>query len=114
MNFVKDLKNRTVSISDFNKGLAGKIFNDVKKNGTKVVLKNNSEDCILISPEDYISLLEELEDAKDIIEASKRLEEVKSSDLVSAKEFEDMTDIHFSNIEIISEDEFEWIMNCNF
>ena len=31
----------TVSISLFNRGLAGKIFEDVKQSGAKVVMKNN-------------------------------------------------------------------------
>ncbi len=31
----------TVSISLFNRGLAGKIFSDVKRTGAKVVMKNN-------------------------------------------------------------------------
>ena len=52
------------SISLFNKGLAGKIFDDVKKNGTKIVIKNNVPECILISPEDYLNLIEKIEDAK--------------------------------------------------
>ena len=31
MNFVKELSNKTVSISEFNRGLAGRIFDDVNK-----------------------------------------------------------------------------------
>ena len=31
----------TVSITQFNRGLAGKIFEDVKTTGAKVVMKNN-------------------------------------------------------------------------
>ena len=31
---------RTIPISQFNRGLAGQIFNDVKKNGAKIVIKN--------------------------------------------------------------------------
>lgn len=62
-NIANLLKN-TVSISLFNKGLAGKIFDDVKKNGTKIVIKNNVPECILISPEDYLNLIEKIEDAK--------------------------------------------------
>ena len=41
-----------------------KIFDDVKKNGTKIVIKNNVPECILISPEDYLNLIEKIEDAK--------------------------------------------------
>ena len=61
---IANLLKSTVFISLFNKGLAGKIFDDVKKNGTKIVIKNNVPECILISPEDYLNLIEKIEDAK--------------------------------------------------
>ena len=61
---IANLLKSTVSIWFFNKGLAGKIFDDVKKNGTKIVIKNNVPECILISPEDYLNLIEKIEDAK--------------------------------------------------
>ena len=32
----------TIPISQFNRGLAGKIFEEVKRHGAKVVMKNNS------------------------------------------------------------------------
>ena len=41
---IANLLKSTVSISLFNKGLAGKIFDDVKKNGTKIVIKNIAQD----------------------------------------------------------------------
>ena len=49
----------TVPISQFNKGMAGKIFEDVRKNGVKVVMKNNAPECVLVSPEEYIEFVEE-------------------------------------------------------
>ena len=54
----------TVSISDLNRGLAGKIFEEVRKNGAKVVMKNNAAECVLLSPEEYVRIMDELEDAK--------------------------------------------------
>ena len=41
---------KTIPISMFNRGLAGKIFSDVKTNGPKVVMKNNAAEVVLISP----------------------------------------------------------------
>lgn len=62
INAMKNL----VSISAFNKGDAGKIFNDVKKtNEPKLVLKRNEPECILLSPQSYIDLMDELEDLRD-------------------------------------------------
>ncbi len=50
----------TISISLFKKELAGKIFEEVKQTGTKVVMKNNTAECVLISPGKYIRMMEEL------------------------------------------------------
>ena len=62
-SIAKSLKN-TLSISLFNRGQAGKIFDSVKKEGAKIVIKNNNPECVLISPEEYINLIEELENAR--------------------------------------------------
>ena len=50
----------TIPISLFNRGLAGKIFDEVKRYGAKVVMKNNTPECVLLSPEEYIQLLDNL------------------------------------------------------
>ena len=42
-----NLLNSIVPISQFNKGQAGKIFNDVKENGAKIVIKNNEPALLL-------------------------------------------------------------------
>lgn len=47
----------TISISLFNRGLAGKIFSDVRRTGAKVVMKNNMPECVLMSPEEYVRLI---------------------------------------------------------
>ena len=54
----------TVPISSFNKGIAGKIFREVRATGAKVVIKNNVPECVLISPEEYVQLMDELSDAR--------------------------------------------------
>ena len=60
-------------ISQFNRGQAGKIFEDVRRNGAKVVMKNNAPECVLMSPEDYVKLLDALEDAQLQVMAIERL-----------------------------------------
>ena len=62
-----------IPISQFNKGQANKIFSDVKKVGTKIVVKNNVPECILMSPQNYKQMMEEYEDAILAAEAVKRL-----------------------------------------
>lgn len=62
-----------IPISQFNKGQANKIFSDVKKYGTKIVVKNNVPECILMSPQKYQQMMEEYENAILAAEAEKRL-----------------------------------------
>ena len=64
-----------IPISQFNKGQANKIFSDVKKYGTKIVVKNNVPECILMGPQKYQQMMEEYEDAILAAEADKRLNE---------------------------------------
>ena len=49
MSSVVSAITKTVPISQFNRGLAGQIFSDVKSNGPKVVIKNNTAEVVLIS-----------------------------------------------------------------
>ena len=64
-----------IPISLFNKGQANKIFADVKKFGTRIVVKNNVPECILMSPHSYKQMMEEYENAILMAEAEKRLAE---------------------------------------
>lgn len=107
MNFIKQISNRTVSISDFNRGLAGRIFDDVKSNGSKVVLKNNTPECVLLSPEEYSRLMDEVEDARDLMLAKSRLESMNEIEVISKEDIEEAFKMNFDDIEPLSEDEFE-------
>ncbi|MBP5436538.1 MAG: type II toxin-antitoxin system Phd/YefM family antitoxin [Treponema sp.] len=62
-----------IPISRFNKGEANRIFSDVKKYGTKIVVKNNVPECILMSPQCYQQMMDEYEDAILAAESEKRL-----------------------------------------
>ena len=59
----------TVPITQFNRGLAGKILEDVKAHGAKVVMKNNTAECVLLSPEEYAALIDMVNDALQIRDA---------------------------------------------
>ncbi len=50
--------NAFVPISRFNKGEAGKIIEEVKQEGIRVVVKNNTPVCVMIRVEDYDRLVE--------------------------------------------------------
>ena len=76
----------TISISLFNRGLAGKIFEDVKQSGAKVVMKNNVAECVLISPDEYVRLMDELNDARLLAVASERMAHFDPTSLISEEE----------------------------
>lgn len=73
MNSIRGAIENTIPISLFNKGMAGKIFEDVKRCGAKVVMKNNAAECVLLSPEQYVQLLDEVNDARLLALASERM-----------------------------------------
>lgn len=111
MDLVKEISNKTVSISEFNKGFAGRIFDDVKANGSKVVLKNNTALCVLISPEDYSKLIEQLEDLKDLSLANERISSSKNENLFSRSDFEEKFSVNLDEVSPIDEDEIKWPIN---
>ncbi len=49
--------NAFVPISRFNKGEAGKIIEEVKRDGIKVIVKNNAPECVMLSVEAYEKLV---------------------------------------------------------
>jgi len=64
-----------VPVSRFNKGEAAKIFNEVAKTGMKIAVKNNKPACVLLSPERYEAIMEEMLDLELLIEAERRIAE---------------------------------------
>ena len=86
MNAVKavNIIDSIVPISRFNKGEANKIFNEVKTNGIRIVVKNNTPECVLISPKEYQEMIEQYEDALLLVEANNRLSQ--NTDYISQDE----------------------------
>ena len=70
---MKTMMNNIVSISRFNRGEASKIFDEVAASGTKIVLKNNTPTCVLVDPEEYAELMDQLEDYALLKEAASRM-----------------------------------------
>ena len=106
MTSVMSAIKNTVPITQFNRGLAGKIFEEVKQTGAKVVMKNNTAECVLLSPEEYVRLMDELNDARLLAVASERMAHYDPSKLISEEEMirrvgvteDDLTD--FESLEI--------------
>ena len=68
-----------VSISLFNKGKANKIFEEVKNDGVKVVLKNNKRVGMILSPSRYDEMTEMVEECRLLLMAMNRIKSDESS-----------------------------------
>ena len=73
MDIAATFINRLVSITQFNKGQASKIFDRLKNEPELVVLKNNQATAIIVSVEEYSRLAEIEENYALLLEANKRL-----------------------------------------
>ena len=91
MDGVISVIKNTISISQFNRGMAGKIFKLVKDTGPKVVMKNNVPECVLLSPEVYMKLVDEANDARLALLAERRLKHEDMSKAIPADDvFKDL------------------------
>lgn len=106
MNPIRGAIENTIPISLFNKGLAGKIFEEVKRCGAKVVMKNNTAECVLLSPEQYVRLLDEVNDAHLLTLASQRMEK-NNGVTVSQEDVDREFGFTSSDYEDVGEIEFE-------
>lgn len=107
MTTVRSAIENTVSISQFNRGQAGKIFEDVKQSGAKVVMKNNMPECVLMSPENYIALLDALEDAQLQMLAMERLANYDPTKTLSQEEINRKYGITQEELDAMEDVEFE-------
>ena len=78
----KKMLDSFVPISRFNKGEAGKIIEEVKRDGIKVIVKNNAPECVIITVEDYDHLINE---AKRIINPLQTPEQEKKEKRIHHK-----------------------------
>lgn len=88
---VRNAIENTVSISLLNKGYAGQIFEEVRSAGTKVVIKNNVPECVLMAPDEYISMLDELNEMRAVAAAALRLDGINPKNLLTDEEFSEKT-----------------------
>lgn len=104
---VSSAVNRTVPISQFNRGLAGQIFSEVKKNGPKVVMKNNEAEVVLLPPQQYVELTELLNDYELLSLAVERLARFDASLMISEEELDRELGITQEELDSVGEVEFE-------
>ena len=97
----------TIPITLFNRGLAGKIFEEVKQQGSKVVMKNNTPECVLLSPEEYLHLMDEINDARLAALAAERMQHFDPAAAISAEEVYRNSGITEADLADLDEVEFE-------
>ena len=107
MDAIRGAIENTVPISQFNKGLAGRIFEDVKRYGAKVVMKNNAAECVLMSPQEYVRLMDEINDARLLAEAAARMSHFDPDTLLSDEQINEALGLSPEDYADTSEVEFE-------
>ncbi len=80
---ISNLLDVMVPITRFNKGEANRIFDEVKHDGVKIVVKNNSPECVLISPTDYQNIIEKLKDYSLFVDAQNRVKDITNEKSIS-------------------------------
>ena len=105
-NMVYALENM-IPISLFNRGQAGKIFSEVKKGISKVVIKNNEPEAVLLSPQEYKRLMDMAEDYELIQLTLERREQEDVSKTISGKDMMSELGITQEEIDAMEDVEFE-------
>lgn len=73
MSMAYETLNSLVSVTQFNKGQASKIFDRLRTERQLIVLKNNVPSAVIISPEEFTRLSQIAEDYNLLMEAQERL-----------------------------------------
>ena len=107
MDSVVSAVTKTVPISQFNRGLAGKIFSDVKAHGSKVVMKNNTAEVVLLPPDEYVQIMDTLNDYLLLTMAVERMADFDPSTLISEEEMDKRLGITKKELDSIGDVEFE-------
>lgn len=85
MDNLKPVFEKTISVTDFVRNIT-KSFVDLK-NGAKVIMKNNKPEAVIMSPGEYMQLINDLEDAQDLALAQSRSAKTNQTKLLSHDEF---------------------------
>ncbi len=105
MAFTTNILNQLVSISQFNRGQASKIFDRLHSERQIVVLKNNLPTAIIITPEEYSRLVGIEEDHLLFLEATKRVSNEKKQNTLTIETI--MTELGISQTDIDNCEEIE-------
>ena len=107
MSSVISAVTKTVPISQFNRGRAGQIFSEVKASGSKVVMKNNTAEVVLVSPDEYVEIMDALNDYLLLSMAVERMSDYDPASLITEEEMDRRLGITQEELDAIGEVEFE-------
>lgn len=99
MSIAYETLNSLVSITQFNKGQASRIFDRLNTEKQLIVLKNNVPSAVIISPDEYIRLSEIAENYHLLLEAQERLKNNNGKKALSFEEVMQNFGISESDIE---------------
>ena len=74
---------------------------------TNVVMKNNTAKVVLVSPNEYLAMCNELEDLKLALIASKRIDNINFDNLINQEKIDSEFGINEQDFEEYEEVEFE-------
>lgn len=89
----------TISITDLARNVS-KAFDSIK-DGVKVVVKNNKPEGVIMSPEEYVEMIDKIEDLEDSLLTLERLNNNKNKETISSKDFWKQFNITKEDIEDI-------------
>ena len=107
MSTVLSAIEKTVPISQFNRGLAGQIFSDVKASGSKVVMKNNAAEVVLVPPDEYVEIMDTINDYLLLTMAVERMSSYDPDTLISEEDMDKKLSITQEELDAAPEVEFE-------
>lgn len=104
----KKVLNSFIPITRFNRGEASKIIKEVKQEGVKFIVKNNTPECVLLSVEDYKNLLEEIENAELLALALEREARDDGTGHITQEELMAKCGITQADLDAIDDSEIEF------
>ena len=79
----------------------------LKLNGSKIVMKNNTAEIVLVSPDEYVETMDALNDYLLLTMAVKHMESYDPSNVITEAEMRKRLDITQKELDSIGEVEFE-------
>lgn len=101
---LRNALNHIISVSDLGRGKASKVIQDVEKNKDQyIVVKNNRPQAVILSIDEYNTLMETREELELLLLATKRFSENDSEKYTSMKNVLEEMGVSDSEIDELAE-----------